>query len=239
MKHQSIRKTILFVIFFLVPIIMNVFSPVVIIISSLEGVAGITFYAWTIMFISSFFVGRAFCAYVCPYSGLQTVVYEVSKRELVKSKWMKQIRLSIGVIWLGMILFFIIKAGGLTHDFWFRFETKISVDDIKGVIRYYMIIGGALTFILMMGRSSFCKYICPMSILNTIGNRVKNMLGIPSLRLIANSGCVDCGKCTEVCTMSLDVNEMVRTGKMDDDDCVLCGECTSVCSEKVLRRELK
>lgn len=239
MKHQKIRKTILFLMFFMVPILMNVFSPVVIIFSSMEGILSFTFYAWTIMFISSFFVGRAFCAYICPYGGLQTTVYEVGKKELVKIKHLRWLRYFMGAVWLGMIVYLYIRAGAYKSEFWYMMENKVSIDDIYGVYRYYMIIGGALLFILLLGRRSFCKYLCPMSILNTIGNYIKNKLKIPSLRLVQNEGCIDCMKCSKVCEMSLDVHQMVITNKMDNNDCILCGECVQACPKKVLSRVVK
>ncbi len=239
MKHQNKRKLLLFLMFFMVPIIMNVLSPVVIILASMEGIFSITFYAWTIMFISSFFVGRAFCSYICPYGGLQMIIYEVSKKKLVKIKRMKYLRFFMGIVWLGLIIYSLLTAETYSQELLYNFDNLISVDNVMGVFRYYLIIGGATLIILLLGRNSFCKYICPMAILNTIGSTIKNKLGIPSLKLTVKDGCIDCKKCNKVCTMTLDVNEMVNTKKLDHYDCTLCGECVEICPKDILKRKIK
>ncbi|MCK8058482.1 MULTISPECIES: 4Fe-4S binding protein [unclassified Fusibacter] len=236
MKHQKNRKTLLFIIFFILPIIMNIFSPVLIIMGGVDGILGLTYYAWTIMFVSSLFVGRAFCSYVCPYGAMQMSLYEVSKKELVRVKGMKYLRFALGITWIGLIIYVYAVRVGFKTDLTYMFETGVSVDNLNGLIRYYAIVGTLLIFTMIFGRRSACKYVCPMGMLNTIGAFIKEKLSIPSLRLTATEGCIDCKKCDKACPMTLDVSRMAKTGKTYDYDCILCGECVAQCPKKVLKR---
>ena len=51
--------------------------------------------------------------------------------------------------------------------------------------------------------------------------------------------CVACKKCTEKCPMSLDVKSMVDTNEMANSECILCGECVDVCHKKAIRYSFK
>jgi len=69
-----------------------------------------------------------------------------------------------------------------------------------------------------------------------LGRKIRNLVRWPALRLTADADkCIDCGICTADCTMSLDVNQMVKDGRMEQSECVLCGHCIDVCPKDVLR----
>jgi polyferredoxin len=59
--------------FLLLPVTLNYFSPYLIIDGIIHRIAAGSFFIWVSMFITSLFFGRAFCAYICPYGGLQMV----------------------------------------------------------------------------------------------------------------------------------------------------------------------
>ena len=92
-----------------------------------------------------------------------------------------------------------------------------------------------LPFTLISGGRSFCNYYCPMSVFGVIGTKIKNKLKYPSLHLDVNAEiCTQCGKCTQKCPMSLDVQEMVNKKNISDVNCILCGECISNCPNEVI-----
>lgn len=68
-----------------------------------------------------------------------------------------------------------------------------------------------------------------------IGRKISNAFKIPSLRLIAEKEkCVSCKQCNQKCPMSLDVEQMVQKGDMENTECILCGECSDNCKQKVI-----
>jgi len=57
-----------------------------------------------------------------------------------------------------------------------------------------------------------------------------------ALHLRAEPGkCIECSRCTEQCTASLEVQSMVLSGSMDDAECVLCSGCVDVCPKDAIR----
>jgi Pyruvate/2-oxoacid:ferredoxin oxidoreductase delta subunit len=90
---------------------------------------------------------------------------------------------------------------------------------------------------LAVGRRGGCHTVCWMAPFMILGRGARNRLGAwPSLRLVADTPrCTQCGTCTGVCPMSLDVRSMVAKGSMEDSECVLCGSCADNCPSKVIR----
>lgn len=224
----------------LLPVTLNYFSPYIIIDGLGNKVLAGAFFVWLSMFISSFFVGRAFCSYICPYGGLQMSVDRILSKPLKQVRWMRVMRYVLGILWITpIIILTALSIGKAQINFLYLTEGFVSVDNIVKLIGYYVIVFALLILPLLMGKRASCHYLCPMSILNVIGTKVKNRLNIPSLRLTAVSEkCVGCKQCNKACPMSLDVSEMVKLNKMDSLDCILCGECCGACKSNVLKRKV-
>jgi polyferredoxin len=224
--------------FLLLPVTLNYFSPYVIIDGLANKVISGAFVVWSLMFITSLFFGRAFCAYVCPYGGMQMLVDQAYKKPLKEIGWLRKVRYGLGVVWLGAILAILFKnitAIGL--DFFYLTENFISVDNLGKLIFYYILVILLLLAPLFLGKRASCHYVCPMSILNILGTKFRNMLNIPSLRLQpASSKCVNCKQCNKACPMSLDISRMVQNEDMNNTECILCGECCKACKTSAVRR---
>jgi ferredoxin-type protein NapH len=235
---KNFRRFCLLVSFLLLPVTLNYFSPYLIIDGIINKVASGAFFVWAFMFLSSFLFGRAFCSYVCPYGGEQMVLDKVIEKPLKKVDWLKKLRLILGIIWIGAIIALLFVNKGFSRvDFLYLTEKFVSVDNWMKLVGYYVIVTGLLLLPLFMGKRASCHYLCPMSILNVAGTKIKNNLNLPSLRLSAKSNeCKSCNKCSRSCPMSLDVMGMVKSGEMDSTECILCGECSKACSFGVIAR---
>ncbi len=44
-----------------------------------------------------------------------------------------------------------------------------------------------------------------------------------------------CHNCTRNCPMSLEVEQMVKDGSMNNSECILCGECVDSCKSKAVQ----
>ena len=238
MKAQSLRRGVLFLSFLLLPITLNYFSPVLIIMGGFEKVAGAAFFVWLLFFLTSLIFGRAACSYVCPYGGLQMISDKAIQKNLKYIKWLEKFRYLLGGIWLIGIIYPIITKGGFNRiDFFYNTTEYVSVSDRGRLIFYYVIVFALLIMPLTLGKRATCHYLCPMSILNIIGTKIKNKLKISSLNLVSNKNkCVKCNQCTKVCPMSLKVMDMVQKEEMDNIECILCGECVSACKVSAINR---
>lgn len=235
---KRIRKVSLFLMFLLLPVTLNYFSPYLIIDGIVHKIAAGAFFTWAFMFISSLLFGRAFCSYICPYGGLQMVADVVLQKPLKEVKWLRKFKLIISTVWVAAIIGLLITFKGFDKvDFFYLIETFVSIDSVIKLIGYYVILTGLLIFPFTIGKRGTCHYLCPMSILCITGTKIKNKINIPSLRLISNkSKCTSCKQCNKACPMSLNVMQMVKNEKMDNIECILCGECGNSCKFGAVKR---
>ena len=75
---QRIRKAAIILAFLSFPVTMNFLSPYVIIDGAMNEIVNGSLILFGLMFISSLFLGRAWCGWVCPGAGMQEMVKPVT-----------------------------------------------------------------------------------------------------------------------------------------------------------------
>ncbi len=236
MKRQSIRKTVILVAFLLFPITLFYFSPVLIIEGAVLGIVSGSFVIFSLLFFLSLLLGRVHCGWACPGSGLQECCSIAVDRKAKGAKW-DMIKYFIWVPWIAAIIGSFMAAGGFKKiDFFFQTRYGISVSSSYAYAIYYFVLILITVPVFIAGRRAFCHYICWMAPFMVLGRKISGVLKLPALRLSADRGkCVDCKKCNEKCQMSLDVNDMVRKGVMENSECILCGECVDTCPRGAIK----
>jgi len=240
--RQRIRKALVFLAFLSFPVTMNYLSPYVIIDGSMHGILNGSLLMFGLMFVSSLLLGRLWCGWVCPGSGMQEMVEPINSRP-VNGRKLDWIKWLIWIPWVALIFFLAWRAGGYSSvDLLYHTQNGISVAGTPdrpifiAYIIYYFVIALFTGLAVLAGRRAGCHSICWMAPFMITGRWIRNRFGWPSLRLKADpSVCADCKKCTSNCPMSLDVNAMVQTGKMENTECILCGTCVDNCSKKAIR----
>ena len=219
---------------------MNLLSPYVIIAVAFQGILTGSFMVFGALFIGSLFFGRLWCGWICPAAGIQEVCFAANDRQ-VRGKRLDWVKWVIWFLWLGVIGFGFISFGGVKGvNFLYFTESGISVDAPHKYIIYYFVLEVVFTPSEFVGRRAFCHAGCWMAPFMMTGRKVRNGLNLPALRLTAETGkCINCRKCSRVCSMSLDVNAMVQSDSMENAECILCGKCVDVCPEKVIHYAFK
>jgi ferredoxin-type protein NapH len=234
--RQRIRKGLILSIFLLFPIIMNYFSPYVIIDGASQGIVNGSLIVFGLMFLSALLVGRAWCGWVCPAGGLQEAAFAINNGPFKTGKrdWIKWF---IWVPWVGIVVAVAISGGGYRRvDFYHLTERGVSVTEPMQYITYLTVVGVFFGLAILAGRRAGCHTICWMAPFMIIGRKLRNLAPWPSLRLAAQaSACRDCLKCTSNCPMSLDVHGMVQRERMEHSECILCGTCVDNCSQDAIR----
>lgn len=89
--RQRIRKALVIIAFLSFPVTMNFLSPYVIIDGAMNGIVNGSLIMFGLMFVSSLFLGRAWCGWVCPGAGMQEIMEPVNKKPVNPSKvdWIK------------------------------------------------------------------------------------------------------------------------------------------------------
>lgn len=234
-SRQKLRKGIILVSFFLFPAIFYYLSPVVIIQSTINGIINGSFILFLLMFISALFLGRAYCGWVCPAAGCQEAIFLARDKKAAKGDIVKWI---IWVPWIIAIVFLAIRHGGYKKiDFFYQTKYGLSIGDFNAFIAYlcvlfFLIVIPAFVF----GRRSFCHHLCWMAPFMILGRKIRNITNWASLQLKADSEkCTHCQSCTQNCPMSLPVEIMVHSNKMENTECILCGTCIDVCEFNVIK----
>ncbi|GFP74117.1 4Fe-4S binding protein [Clostridium fungisolvens] len=235
MKNK--RRLFLLIMFFTLPITLNFFSPYIIIDGLFNKIISGAFLVWTIMAVSSLFIGRAFCAYICPYGAWQMIIDRCIEKPLKKIKGLKILKYILGATWVFVIAFALISSREYKLNLFYLTEGYVSVDKISNIMGYFTILTLLAVLPLVLGKRATCYYLCPMSILNITGSKVKNKFNIPSLKLKAEpSNCKKCSACNKSCPMSINVMEKVQHNSMESSDCILCGECSKACKFGAVNR---
>jgi polyferredoxin len=235
-KRQRIRKGLVLFVFLTFPVTMNFLSPYVILDGAANGILNGSAVMFGLMFVSSLFVGRLWCGWVCPGSAMADIAEPINNRPLNPAKvaWIKWL---VWLPWISLIAWLLIQSGGYSSvNLLHLTESGVSVDAPEKYIIYFVVIGLFIGLAVIFGRRAGCHTICWMAPFMILGRWIRNRFAWPSLRLAANAAaCSDCKLCTRNCPMGLDVNTMVELEQMEHSECILCGNCIDTCSKKAIR----
>ncbi|MCL5985148.1 MAG: 4Fe-4S binding protein [Actinobacteria bacterium] len=236
MVRQKVRRSILFFSFFIFPITFNYLSFILMIEGASKGIATTSVLFWSLWFVSSLFIGRVACGYICPFGGVQMVVNRVAPRKLRKIKHLRAVKYVLFVTWISLFVFFLVLAGGYEKiDFLYNTPNVVAVDSPQMLVVYYSLMAVVL-LPMLLGKRGFCQYFCFLGVLSIIGTKIKNFLRMPSLHLRADKGkCADCKSCDSICPMSIEVSRKVQSGSMSGTECILCGSCVDNCKNRVIQ----
>ena len=233
--RQKTRRIIIFSMLFLFPLTFNYLSPYVSLDGAFSGLVAGSVLVFAFQFLTGLFFGRAWCGWVCPVGGLSEVGAAVNDRR-VNIKRLAVIRYSIFGVWFVMLVTGFVLAGGIRGvDPLHLTEHYISIDVPLKFITYYMVLIILFVVTVAVGRRGACHAICWMAPFLTAGELVGRALRLPQLKIRSTpSACVDCGKCTKRCPMSIDVAAEVKAGGVTSLACIRCGECVDGCPKKAL-----
>lgn len=230
--RQTLRSWILIISFLLLPVTLVYISPIIILMGAMEGVATGSMILFTALFFLSFFVARLWCGWFCPMGAWQEICSPVMKHT-VQEGWRNSVKYGVTVIWVGLLVYLFIGAGGIrTINPFYNTENGLSITSLPALIVVAVIFLIIFVIAYLAGRRGFCHVLCPVAGLMVLGRKIRNLAGWPALHLSADATrCTDCRKCSRECPMGLDVNRMVHNGGMENADCILCASCADACPQ--------
>ena len=173
--------------------------------------------------IMPFFIGNAFCSWVC-WDG---AIFELAQNVIPKSKKIKKRSiviafsyLAIVVITAGIVAFYGNPALDGNKRFWW----------IAGENAFILSLGIVLS--IFLGRRAYCRMLCPfLSISGFISK-----YSIFKIKPVNAENCIGCDKCNNACPMLIDVSGFVKNGKsVNDRSCIICEQCVSSCDNNCLK----
>ena len=187
---------------------------------------GVWLQPWVIGFIaiSGVIGGRIFCGWACPMGAVQDLLGRIPKFRALRlprfggvDRWLKGLKyLVLALTVFGFYALnqrFAIPVRG--HADWSLDAVRVSwlTYDIYSQVRVVLILAGVILALFLT--RAWCRYLCPLGALLTIGNRISLFrLGRRQDR------CRGCGKYPREC------RTYTTPGTAD---CVLCGDCIEGC----------
>lgn len=105
---------------------------------------------------------------------------------------------------------------------------SVRVIVISFAVYYVLSIGLAVT---LRDRRAFCKYLCPSGAILGVTSRLSILKMHADARL-----CNDCGACSQICPMDIDVAHFARLGqRVLSGQCILCQRCAHACPTGALQ----
>ena len=236
MNRQAFRGAMTLLMFALFPLIYYYFSPYLVIMGAAEGIVAGSVIVFALLFVTSLFLGRAFCGWVCPAGASQELCSRFRNTSFKNGKrnWIKYL---IWAPWLSIIVVMFLQAGAIVAiDPLYQTYFGISITGVESAIMFLLIAGLIAGIALAAGRRGACHTICWMAPFMIAGRKIRNTINLPALQLVADKRkCINCKTCTKNCSMSLDVNQMVQKQSMENSECILCGRCVDVCPKGVIK----
>lgn len=233
--RQRFRKGILLVSFVLYPLTFFILSPDLLLFGASERVVAgdIVFFAG--LFLVSIAFGRLFCGWICPAGALQEACIAVNDRPA--SRRLDKVKMIVFVPWIGSFVFLLVAAGGPERvDFLYAKAFGVPLAGAVERVMYIMTAAIVLLLSLVGGKRGLCHILCWVSPFMILGKRLRDMAGLPGLVLKADpAACSRCGACARACPMSLDVEALVPTALIAEDECILCGSCADSCPRSAIR----
>ena len=240
MKRQNVRKLVLIISMLLFPITIWYMSPYLILQGAMEGIVSGSFVVFVWMLAGSVFFGRIFCGWICPMGGMQECLFAVNDK-VPKQGWKNNIKYVIWTVWiLAVILCFVFRKQEIIVDFFYMTDHGISVAEIYSYVIYYGVIFLVLIPAVLFGKRIFCHYFCWMAPFMVIGTKIRWLLHLPGIHIVAEkNNCISCKKCNQNCPMGINVVELVQDNRDFGAECIQCGSCVDNCPKKALSYGLK
>lgn len=227
--RQRIRKGILNFMALLFPLLFMFLSPYVIIAGLFGGIINASAIIFGIFLLYSIIGSRLFCGWLCPSGAIQDMAMSTNNKPW-NGKIKNALKYIIWAVWLGFVIYLWIIKHPTKVDFFYMIDVELPI-----VINYFMITTLIYFFSIGTGKRGMCHSLCWMAPFMVIGGKLADFLHIPRFRLKANSSaCISCGQCNKKCPMSLDIQGMVKSGRINSTECINCLECVDTCPKKAI-----
>ena len=202
------------------------------------------FYVVGVLLLFGVLLGRAICAFLCPFGLVQDLLHKIPSPKLQKSKVTRRLSLCkyavlfIFVIYLplhflwtsgvGVPAFckYLCPMGTLQAGIPLVLANE-SLQAIVGVLFKWRLVWLALILLVSVFIfRPFCRFLCPLGAIYSLFNKFA-LFGIK----VNPHRCVGCRACTNSC--KLDVH------KINDRECIRCGDCRSVCKYDAIVQKRK
>ena len=184
-------------------------------------------------------LGRAVCAFLCPFGLVQELLHKIPSPKLRKSqatRWLSLGKYVMLVIFVIALPLYFLMANGVSAPAFCKYLcpmgtlqagiplvlTHESLRTVTGALfRWRLFWLAVILLSSVFVYRFFCRFLCPLGAIYSLFNKVA-LFGIK----VNTHRCTSCHACTRTC--KLDAH------KINDRECIRCGDCRSVCRHNAI-----
>ena len=217
---------------------------------TLQGALGsirfrLPFYIVGVLLLFGVLLGRAICAFLCPFGLIQELLNKIPTPKLPKSvitRWLSLLKYAILLIFVIYLPLHFLVQTGVSIPAFCKYLcpmgtlqagiplvlTNESLRAITGALYQWRLVWlGIVLLASIFIYRVFCRFLCPLGAIYSLFNRIA-LFGIK----VDKSRCTNCQACVRSC--KLDVN------KINDRECIRCGDCRPTCNfNAITKRKVK
>lgn len=199
----------------------------------------LSFYAIGFVVLIGALIGRLVCGFLCLFGFLQDLLHKIPTPKIKVPQRVDRVLRKLKylvLIFLVLLLPAIVTDNYGMGQTWFceflcpagTIEAGIPLlaanptlrDMLGALFTWKALIAAVIVLSAIFISRPFCKYLCPLGAIYGLLNRFS------ILKLSVDDHiCIHCGKCSDACTMDINVTKEIETSP----ECIRCGVCKSVC----------
>ena len=196
-------------------------------------------YILGVLLLFGILLGRAICAFLCPFGLVQDLLDKIPMPKLRKSavtRWLSLCKYAVLFIFIIYLPLHFLWMNGVSTPAFCKYLCPMgtlqagiplvlaneSLQAITGALFQWRLfwLGIILLASIFIFRP-FCRFLCPLGAIYSLFKKYA-LFGIK----VNEHRCVECHACTKSC--KLDVNQI------NDRECIRCGDCRPVCAHKAI-----
>ena len=208
-------------------------------IGALQAVGGaggkFSFYAAGVIILIGLILGRAVCAFLCPFGLFQELLNKIPSPKIFLPKKLLRVKYLLLIIFV-LILPVATKFGEPTFCEFIcpagTLEAGLPLiaihEEFRGVLgnlfALKIFILFSVIFLCIFIHRFFCRVICPLGAIYGLLNK----FSFYQIKYSAEK-CISCGRCKKICPLDLN-----PTKNFNSAECIRCGRCKNVCPTQSL-----
>ena len=185
-------------------------------------------------------IGRAICGWACPFGFFQDLLNKIPSKKFKGFNWLSYIKYVVLILFVFVLPMFWLDDYGFSNgpDFC---KYICPAGTLEGGIPLVLLqpdlrlqLGklfvwkvSLLVLLLVLSvffKRPFCRWICPLGAFYGPFNKIS----LKQIKINKDT-CVNCGKCSKVCPMDLNVPKEINS-----TDCIRCFDCKDECPVKAI-----
>ncbi|MCL2405800.1 MAG: 4Fe-4S binding protein [Defluviitaleaceae bacterium] len=196
-------------------------------------------YITGVLLLFGILLGRAICAFLCPFGLVQDMLNKIPSPKLRKNiftRWLSLCKYTVFLIFVVYLPLHFLWINGVSTPAFCKYLCPMgtlqagiplvlanaSLRAITGALfRWRLVWLAVILLTSVFVFRPFCRFLCPLGAIYSLFNKYA-LFGIS----VNKHRCVRCSACVKSC--KLDVYQI------NDRECIRCGDCSPVCAHKAI-----